>query len=195
MLDMERFEISRDKNNNAWISTNGNGLFKYDVATGELHNFHENSGTKRLIPSNELLCVLVDRSGTIWTGADYTGASQIDISTEHQPMELPSFSPSSHQSNSFRLAKRLPGGDVLLGTRSGELLRYSDDITQLKSSEHYPSIVYDAYEDTGGHLWIATRGSGIYVDGVNYMHNSQVPGSLPNDMVFALCEDKKDVCG
>ncbi len=191
MLDMERFEISRDKNNNAWISTNGNGLFKYDVATGELHNFHENSGTKRLIPSNELLCVLVDRSGTIWTGADYTGASQIDISTEHQPMELPSFSPSSHQSNSFRLAKRLPGGDVLLGTRSGELLRYSDDITQLKSSEHYPSIVYDAYEDTGGHLWIATRGSGIYVDGVNYMHNSQVPGSLPNDMVFALCEDKK----
>lgn len=191
LLDMERFEVARDGCGNAWISTNGNGLFKYDFKPDELRHFHEGDKNSTIIPSNELLCVMVDRSGTIWTGADYTGASRIDVSRNHRPLVLPDFTPLSKQSNSYRLVKRLPDGDILLGTRGGELLRYSSDLSHLKSKDAYSSIIYDAMTDKDGRLWLATRGSGIFVDGVNYVSNSKIPGSLPNSLIFTLCEDNK----
>jgi len=191
LLDMERYEIARDANSNAWISTNGNGLFKYNFASGEMQHFHEGDGNRRIVPSNELLCVMVDRSGTVWTGSDYTGASRINVSDNHMPLVLPDFAPLTRQSNSFRLVKRMPDGDILLGTRGGELLRYSSDMSQLKSEQTFPSIIYDALTDSKGRLWLATRGSGIYVDGVNYTEHANNPESLPNALVFALCEDKK----
>lgn len=191
LLDMERYGVARDSAGNAWISTKGNGLFFYDMKSGEMKHFHEGDRSSRIVPSNELLCVFIDRSGTVWTGSDYTGASRIDIIGNAAPLNLAGIESSEPQSRSFRLVKRISDGDILLGTRSGALLRYSADLSKLKSSESYPSIIYDATEDNEGRLWLATRGSGIYVDGVNYTQTPNDPGSLPNANVFALCTDDK----
>lgn len=191
LLDMERFEVARDRRGNAWISTNGNGLFKYDFATNTLSHFSESDGNTRTVPSNDLLYVMVDRSGTVWFGSEYTGAGCIEETPMRTPLTLPGTTHINQMSNSFRMVKRLQGGDIAIATRDGRVVRYAPDLCTVRSSQLLKSPVYDAVTDAAGHLWLATRGGGIWVDNRNYTYNAADPASLPGAAAFALCRDKR----
>ncbi len=191
LLDMERFEVARDLRGDAWISTNGNGLFKYEFSTGLLRHFSEADGEHRIVPSNDLLYVTVDRSGTVWCGSDYTGASCIEEAPNLAPMNLPGLGESSARANAFRMVKRLAGGDIAVATRDGHFLRYSPDMKTVKADKRFNSLVYDAVLDSRGRLWLATRGGGIWVDDKNYTSQAGNPDALPYASVFTICPDSK----
>ena len=191
LLDMERIAISRDRQGRAWITTNGNGLFSFDLASRKARHFTEEDSIGGIIPSNELLNVRVDRDGTIWVGSDGTGASRVETPADLSALSLPGIPPATTApANNYRLVKRLPGGDILIGNRSGDLYRYAANLDTLRWHKSYTSVVYDATEDSRGQLWLATRGGGIYVDDRNY-----APGNsstdLPHRSVFVLREDRK----
>ena len=182
LLDSERINIDTDGKGLAWISTKGKGLFSFDKATHELTHYTEES---KVIPSELLLCLMVDRNGQVWTGSEYTGLTQIE-SFQSPDMLLPE----GMKAGGVRMVKKI-GREILIADRGGNLYRYDSKLEHLVKKEKYPSVVYDFIRDSQGREWVATRGNGIYVDGVNYHRQPGVAGALPSNSVFALLEDKQ----
>lgn len=182
ILDSERINIAIDGNGRAWISTKGRGLFSYDKKTGELNHFTESS---KSIPSDLLLSLMVDNSGTVWTGSEYTGLTQIE---SFQSPDI--LMPEGMETSPIRMVKRV-GDRIMIADREGNLYRYDSKLDNLIDKAKYPSVVYDFLQDSRGREWVATRGSGIFVDGQNYRRNPNNPTSFPSNSVFSIAEDKK----
>ncbi|NJK98839.1 MAG: hypothetical protein HC905_31510 [Bacteroidales bacterium] len=75
VIDLERYNVFVDSHNISWITTYGNGLFRYDAATGALKNYR-NGNDSGGPASNFLLSITGDRSGNLWIGSEYAGIIQ-----------------------------------------------------------------------------------------------------------------------
>lgn len=67
-LDALTIDIDEDSNHHLWLSTQGNGLWRYDPQKKAWRQFQHQADDDRSLPSNEVNCVLVDLSGRIWVG-------------------------------------------------------------------------------------------------------------------------------
>ena len=61
-------DIDKDRAGNLWISTQGNGLWKYHVATKKLKQYKHEDADKQSLPDNQVNCCLVDEAGKLWVG-------------------------------------------------------------------------------------------------------------------------------
>ena len=61
-------DIDKDRAGNLWISTQGNGLWKYHVATKKLKQYKHEDADKQSLPDNQVNCCLVDETGKLWVG-------------------------------------------------------------------------------------------------------------------------------
>ncbi|MFT4155634.1 ligand-binding sensor domain-containing protein [Parafilimonas sp.] len=65
--------ITEDHNGNLWIPSFGNGVYKYDPATGKSVNFRYNPKDKGSIGSNTVTTVFEDDKQRIWIGTEGGG--------------------------------------------------------------------------------------------------------------------------
>ena len=57
----------------------GNGLFVYDVANGQMkHIVADSDNAQSQIGLDFLQCVIEDHSGNIWVSSEYTGVSRLE---------------------------------------------------------------------------------------------------------------------
>ena len=62
-------DIDEDSEGNLWLSTQGEGLWRYDRKTRKLHNFRsEDASEDTALPDNQVNCCHIDEKGRLWVG-------------------------------------------------------------------------------------------------------------------------------
>ena len=62
-------DIDEDSEGNLWLSTQGEGLWRYDRKTRQLHNFRSGDASdKTALPDNQVNCCHIDEKGRLWVG-------------------------------------------------------------------------------------------------------------------------------
>lgn len=191
-IDEERYHIVHDSRDIVWISTYGNGLFAYDLATDELQHFESNINGFSHITSNFLQYIMEDRSGGIWVSSEYTGISRLSVLNEGAERIFPENENLSDRSNTVRMIKRMSDGKIWLGTRRGGLYTYDSQLKTIEDSRYFDSNIYAAEEGDDGSLWLGSRGNGLSIDGKWYTYNSEDPSSIGNNNIFTLYRDRKN---
>lgn len=61
-------DIDEDRKGNLWLSTQGGGLWKYNIAHKEFKQYLHNDKDKHSLPDNQVNCSIVDENGHLWIG-------------------------------------------------------------------------------------------------------------------------------
>ncbi len=61
-------DIDEDRKGDLWLSTQGQGLFRYNHPTRQLRQYQMKEGDDTTLPDNQVNCVLTDESGMLWVG-------------------------------------------------------------------------------------------------------------------------------
>lgn len=188
----EFYSAFQGKNDQIWISTNGNGLFCYDMRSDMLHHFSSSQDSPIPLPSGILKSVYEDRSGSVWLGTALVGVVHIQF-VNSSGVETIGLSHSNNgQSNQVRLLQTLTGGQLMVGNRNGEIFKVDDsNCSSLQLFKTMTAVPYCAYEDKDQTMWIGTKGNGIFAGEKNYMHVSDDETSLSDDNVYDILPDAK----
>lgn len=192
-VDKERYHVVHDSRDILWISTYGNGLFTYNLHNGHLSHCTASDKHSSVIKTNALQYVMEDRSGSIWIGSDYTGASHLKVVEEIASSFLPE--PREEENdlykNNVRMLKQFANGDIYLATRSGNLYVYDSTFSVCRQKRHYMHNVYTVCEDTTGIPWVGTRGGGLYIGDTHWAYRADDATSLASDEIFILLQDRE----
>ena len=88
LIDEERYQFLADRFGNVWITTYGNGLFRYTIADGKLTHFAYDKNI-RGISSNYLLSIALDRNDNIWVGTESMGINKLSFANRDVQMIYP----------------------------------------------------------------------------------------------------------
>jgi signal transduction histidine kinase/ligand-binding sensor domain-containing protein/DNA-binding response OmpR family regulator len=67
------YSIKEDRDRRVWMTTYGNGLYRYDLVDGSLHHYVHEEGDESSIPSDLGTKILVDHEGTVWVATNGFG--------------------------------------------------------------------------------------------------------------------------
>lgn len=191
-IDRERYSFVHDSRDILWMSTYGNGLFAYDLHTGELQHFTANMDGSSHIRSNFLQYLMEDSSQGIWISSEFTGVSRLSVLNESVQRIYPNGINSLGAPNIIRVVTRLKDdGHIWVSARNGSLYVCDNDLNVL-SKEHFEhSNIYAVAEDRQGKVWLGSRGNGLRIDGKWYVSDREKPGSLGFNHIFCfLCDSK-----
>ena len=85
-------DIDEDWNSRLWVSTQGNGLWRYGIKDKQLKQYQHNDKDKYSLPSDQVNCTLVDERGRLWVGT-LGGLCRYDTKRDcfdRIPLEVPS---------------------------------------------------------------------------------------------------------
>ena len=197
LIDDERFQFLGDKHGNLWISTYGNGLFSYNIASGLLSHFRfENN--KDGLATNYLLSLALDKNENIWVGTENMGLNKLSFANRNVQMLYPDPQNEFHNGNVIRSFLEDSKGNIWVSTKAGNLYIYDATLQTKKPVFENKYNVYSMIEDRQGSIWLTTKKDGLIElkDGklskaVQYS-NTGKPGCLNNNMVFSVIKDRKD---
>lgn len=76
------FDIMEDSNDDIWVITMGNGVYRYTPSTGEVRHFTHDENDPKSISSNSVSNVMETSRGQIWFSTDRGGICVFDPKTE-----------------------------------------------------------------------------------------------------------------
>ena len=191
-IDVERYSFIHDSRDIIWITTYGNGLFAYDLNTGDLQHFTFEVSHSSHINSNYLQYIIEDRSGGIWVSSEFSGLSHLEILNKGTLRIYPNGEDASDRSNTIRMLLRGKNGNVYMANRMGTLYEYDADLKNMLRKEKFTHNVYSMCEDNEGQLWLGMRGIGLRIGADQwYRYNSKDKNSLSNDNVYLIYRDRK----
>jgi signal transduction histidine kinase/ligand-binding sensor domain-containing protein/DNA-binding response OmpR family regulator len=190
-VDYERYSIVHDSRNIIWISTYGNGLFAFHIASGKMYHYTSSVDGSSPCGTDFLHNVFEDRSGAIWVGTDHAGISVLTVMNEDVRRIYPENKQLMDRSNTIRMIRKAENGNILVATRKGQVYEYNGQMTEILQKRSYPSSIYEIIKDSGGRTWMGSRGSGLCIDNEWYRHHPGDPNSLANNNIFHICKDSQ----
>ena len=191
-----------DKHRNLWICTEGNGLCRFNLDSGETKWYRFREGKSNGISQNNLKSIYYDHEKNIlWIGTHLGGLNKFDINTElftHYKCNV-NEGASSYKSNI--VCDIVPyQNDLLLATHDG-VYRFNPNngvyTPMLKNRTQGDNIglALDLHLDAQGILWIAGTDKGVYAYDilqdklVSYEHSENNENGLSSNGVNYLYED------
>ncbi|GAF02104.1 hybrid sensor histidine kinase/response regulator [Saccharicrinis fermentans] len=193
VIDDCRYNIFTDTQGICWITTYGNGLYRYNVENDELVNYTYKKGFNSPA-SDYLLSITEDHFGNIWIGCEYTGVIKVTKRKFTIEYIKPEETVSIGTGNNVRVVHQDRDKKIWLGTKNGSLYLYDADF-KFKELVRKSINPYTIMEDVKGRLWVGTKGNGIYVfSRENHQllyHFSQQANenSLCNNSIFDIIQD------
>jgi len=167
--------LAEDSQRQIWVGTWFDGVYRYDGKS--FHHYLLGNES----PGNAVSAILPDRQGGLWVGT-YTGL-----------VYYPSGTPNPQQ-RSLLLASNLitclledSDGSILVGTSTG-LYRVRDGKSAAISNLARAHIISLA-RDTGGYVWVGTKGSGLAAVRGDQAVTIPANAGLPNAYVNTAVED------
>lgn len=188
-LDTERYHIIQARNGITWITTNGGGLYAYDVRKGLLHHYSADDMGQEIVPTNSQLCIAEDKTGNIWLGTWQFGAVRLSV-TDTPAYDTPLKEAPNKIVGHVRMAY-VDSSGVWLANTSGMLYQTDGAARRVVSATDEGTNIYSACHDTEGKLWLGSRTKGLFVDGKWYCNDKQNSSSLSYNAVFAIQRDRK----
>ncbi|HCC53078.1 MAG TPA: hybrid sensor histidine kinase/response regulator [Porphyromonadaceae bacterium] len=190
-VDYERYSIVHDSRNIIWISTYGNGLFAYHIASEKMYHYTSSVDGSSPIGADFLHNVFEDRSGAIWVGTDHAGISVLTVMNEDVRRIYPEDKQLMDRSNTIRMIRKAENGNILVATRKGQVYEYNGQMTKVIQKHSYSSSIYEIIKDAKGRTWLGSRGSGLCIDNEWYRQDPDNPNSLANNNIFHIYKDAK----
>ena len=185
-----KYYIVRGTDKRFYISSYGNGLFVYDPENGTLEHFSAND-EQPVIDTNFLLKVMADDDGNIWVVQDAMGLACISASRQADMKHLlPAPEHKGDGGNFVRMMAEKRDGNIIIGTRDNKLYQMDRQTQTFQLLCSLPAAAYSYYEDSQGHIWIATRGAGLIVDGQSYTRQDATHHCPTNDL-YDIVEDQQ----
>ena len=177
-------QVSSDRKQGVWITTNHRGLYHYEPATGTFHHYLHNPSDANSILADNVSKVLVDSHGTLWLGYFKAGMSYLTASLDFI----------HHHSGPYGDVSALlseQNGTLWIGTDGRGLWRLEGTLLQRLGT--IPDItIADLQRDAEGNIWVATYDRGIYEvepDGRQIRHFTAAQGHLPHDGASRIAID------
>ncbi len=80
-IDALTIDIDQDADGYLWFSTEGKGIFRYHPDKQTWKNYSYSDGDQNSLPNNQVNCLLIDSSGTIWA-ATMDGLCKYNAATD-----------------------------------------------------------------------------------------------------------------
>lgn len=201
-------QVFEDSAGTVWVGTPG-GLNELDRQAGRFIHYYNSDLDPSSLSAGEVKAIYEDTSGVLWIGTDVGGLNKLDRKMRrfgqyrHDPND-----PHSLDSNLVWAIHQGPSGILWIGTSEGGLngldrstghfVHYQPDPQDSHSLATDSALA--VYEDSTGTLWVGTWDGGLHrLDAdqirrqtgqfVVYRHDPNDPGSLGNDIVWAVLED------
>ena len=184
-----KYNVRRGRDGLFYIASYGNGLFIYDHATGALRHFSARDA-QAVIDNDYLTNLFIDAGGNVWVAQEQAGVSRIAVSRQAvAEFLLPVPGKLGDWSNFIRMVAPDGDGRVLLSTKDNHL--YSLDLAagRITPAGETRSCVFGYLTDRAGRTWMATRGDGLYVDGVRYSKYDR-ERHVPTNNFYDIKEDR-----
>lgn len=185
-LTAERIrELVQDRDGMIYVGSEDNGLSLFDPSTGKFSHVEGIAGT-----NIHGLCI---DGRNLWVGTFADGLCIKNLDTG--AVRTLRAGSNGLNSNFIFTILRTVHGDIFLGTLNG-LLQYDRATDSFREiPELRGKFVYNLAEDSRGNIWVATYVNGLYgrkageTRFINYRHQKDKPGSLPDDKVYTVQED------
>lgn len=196
LIDEERYQFVSDKFGNIWISTYGNGLFKYNFQSSSLTRYGY-SDSESGLSSNYLLSLAIDKNENIWVGTENTGVNKLTFTNRNVKLIYPDTQQKQHNSNVVRALLEDSKGRFWVSTRTGNLYIYDRSFNQAQVVYENKFSVYNMMEDKSGNIWLSTKKDGLIqlkggkLSGAIQYINNRNKNSISCNSVFSSVQDKK----
>lgn len=190
------FQFVQDENNTLWITTE-TGVVNYNPANGKWHGFPGNSSLEKILRTERIVYIAIDKKGRLLIGSDRNGlfiydrkAGIITRSFFDKRREGTDFAPSIR--SIFIDSK----GNTWLGTSNG-LVKFNEkgrSISYTVANGLPNDMVYGILEDRSGKLWLSTnkgisRFDPVKEEFVNFTVDDGLQSNEFNTAAFASSPD------
>jgi signal transduction histidine kinase/ligand-binding sensor domain-containing protein len=158
-------DVFVDKNDMIWVSTWGNGLFKFDFGRNEKQHFQRNKNLLNSLGSNSINTLFLDRLNNLWAGLTDNGISMLSL-REKVFKTLSIGNGTSSLPNEFNTYSILRDkNDILwIGTRGQGLIKFNlkTNKTKIFSWSNFEGLnnnsILTLKNSSDGKLWVGTDG-------------------------------------
>ncbi|GAB4326927.1 MAG: sensor histidine kinase [Flammeovirgaceae bacterium] len=184
--------IFEDLNNNLWIGTKSDGLWKLELKSYTLQNFINNSSNPLSLRSNQIHSVIEDKTGILWVGTADGLHKHYKRSEAFAVLQKEIDKSNTLPDNVVKSVFQDNTGNFWIGTSSG-IARYQPNNSSLSSGtyEIFPQpefsflkkSISSIYQDTKGQIWIGSE------DGELAILDAQRKSkrlNVPNSSFFSL---------
>lgn len=191
-------DIHRDRNGVLWIATAGGGIARYVPETDDFDRIVHREGDPSSLPNNTVMSIDEAPDGTLWFGCWFFGIARL---ADREKLRFESFKLDDER---VYFVNARAGDRVLAGTWGGGLfiLDPEDGSVVRRRSGDGPGaisydIVYSAFWDQKGILWLGTNGGGLSRGELRdkkyqaILHDPKQPGSLSPGKATSILEDRK----
>lgn len=175
-----------DENGHVWIGTDHNGIFIYNLSSGEITNLVEDQKISSSIASNNVASMYRDNNGIIWVGHSKKGLSYYHysfhniVNIEHPICRDVSVILEDRQG---RIWLGTDGNGLFLDEKKGDR-----DIQQLPIGN---SPIVSLLEDRKGRVWIGTYSNGLYCyENGKFSRFTTENSNLASNDIWSLKEDR-----
>lgn len=157
------FTVARGHDGKYYIGSYGGGLFVYDYATGHLDHYSA-TDPQAIIPSNYILDVTTDRTGSLWVSMENAGVVRLTPLLSSSVYYLIDPGRQGDWTNFVRYLYRDASGQLCVMAKDNRLYTFSPATGDFhyQGSMSAPILAY--LTDRGRHTWMATRGDGVWRD-------------------------------
>ena len=158
------FAVTQGHDGKYYIGSYGGGLFVYDYATGHIDHYTA-ADRDAIIPSNYIIDVATDRTGSIWVSMENAGVVCLTPSDNSAAFDLIDAQRQGDWTNFVRYLYLSPQGQLMVMAKNNQL--YSYDMTQhaFAYKGAVTATILNSLTDSQHHTWLATRGNGVWRDG------------------------------
>lgn len=187
-------KVSNDGKGRLWISTQGNGLFIYDMKNRDVQHFKNIDDSRNTTTGSNIINHLLDHNGNLWVTIDNQGVERVSIVGEDLERIIPANSFSKSRASEMLTLSREPDGSFLTSNHAHEVLRVSRTDNGWQSE-----VLFDVGDDNcrstlhaaDGTIWAGTDYHGLRIGDRWYRHQKDDDQSLGGDHVLHLYQDKK----
>lgn len=187
--------FAEDAKGNIWIGSDDGGLSCFNPREKSFTNYMPDKSQNSLSYHN--IHALCFDNNKLWIGTYSGGLNVFDLQTnqfKHYTSSLGN--PYSLYGNSiYSIYKE--NGNIWIGTMEGICL-YNPEKDNFLRIKEVGTTVIDIRRDSDGYIWFATLGTGLFrydtkkQEWQHYLHNTAVPGSIPNNQINSLCIDTEN---
>ncbi|MCJ7680040.1 MAG: hypothetical protein MUP70_04865, partial [Candidatus Aminicenantes bacterium] len=153
------------RNHILWMGTDGDGLFRINLFTGETSAFRRAPSNEQSLRDNKILSLCEDRNGFIWVGTAGAGVSRFNKKDRWTHFQFKPDSPDADAPNHNTITAILEDDSGMLWIGTGRGLNVYDPVRQKWSvytrRDGLPGdYICGIARDDMGYLWLSTE-SGI----------------------------------
>lgn len=186
---------------NVWVGTMGQGLYRYNPFSGQSVNY-KNSSRPGAVSEDRIMSLYQSEDGVLWIGTSSSGLNKFNISSER--FRTISF-PDNSLSGNFEISAVTEDhkGNLWVGTSEGKLIRVNGQFSGTPELKYYNTDknpdnyfgtveIRSIVEDDKGNIWAGSFGNGIYLinpvsDKVTKIkHERGNDKSLSNDFIHSI---------